>query len=91
MPITQKHTPDILNAQIKIMIEEGWYYTDIYDRYGSDIERKWERKFSQTIGMPCALFNTGMAAIDTAVQHAEVRFGDVVLVSNAIYMNTKSA
>lgn len=89
MTVTTEHTPLSFNREIETMIDEGWYHTNLYDRYGSDIERLWEKKFSVEIKMPTAIFNTGMAAITTVLEYVEIKTNEIILVSDAVYMNTK--
>ena len=59
---------------------------DFYARYGySDLSKR-ENEFSEMMGSAdCALFNGGMAAIDTAIEAEGLKSGDVVVCAKEMY------
>ena len=86
--ITTKHSPESWGEEIE-KYKKG-EKVDIYARAGYPelIER--EKKFAEMIGAPdTALFNSGMAAIHTAIEAENLRPGDLVLCGKDVYSQTK--
>ncbi len=64
--------------------------TGMYQRYDYKELVADERKFAEMIGVPdTALFNSGMAAIHTAIEAEGLKSGDVVFCSDVVYGVTK--
>ncbi len=64
--------------------------TGMYQRYDYKELAADEKKFAEMIGVPdTALFNSGMAAIHTAIEAEGLKPGDVVLCSHDVYGVTK--
>lgn len=64
--------------------------TGMYKRYDYEELAADEKKFAEMVGVPdTALFNSGMAAIHTAIEVEGLKSGDVVLCSNEVYGVTK--
>lgn len=63
---------------------------DVYARYNYPDLIKREKEFAEMIGVPdTALFNAGMAAIDTAVEAESLKPGDIVICGKDVYDETK--
>ncbi|MFA7209202.1 MAG: PLP-dependent transferase [Parcubacteria group bacterium] len=59
---------------------------DFYARYGYLKLAEREKEFSEMMGSAdCALFNDGMAAIDTAIEAEGLKNGDVVICAKEMY------
>lgn len=87
--ITTEHTPGSLNSEIKKAVE-GSESFDVYSRYGYPELEKREKEFSEITKTPdTALFNSGMAAICTAVESEKLKPGEVVLCGKDVYLQTK--
>lgn len=86
--ITTEHTPESWEREIH-KYKEG-KAVDIYARAGFPELRKKEEEFAEMIGVPdVALFNSGMAAIYTAVEAENLKPGDVVFCGKDVYGQTK--
>jgi cystathionine beta-lyase/cystathionine gamma-synthase len=63
---------------------------NVYARYNYPELIKREKELAEMIGAEdCALFNAGMAAIETAVEAEDLKPGDVILCGRDVYDQTK--
>lgn len=60
-----------------------------YDRYFSKKTAEKEEDLSSLVGEKVALFNSGMAAIETVLREEGLRDGETILVGNNFYSQTK--
>lgn len=86
--ISTEHSPESWGEEIKKHNREE--EVDIYARAGYPELRERERGFAEMTGVPdAALFNSGMAAIYTAIEAEELKPGDIVLCGKDAYSQTK--
>lgn len=60
-----------------------------YDRYFSERIAEKEKSLEELIGAKTALFNSGMAAIETVLREEDLKEGEVILVGENFYSQTK--
>ncbi|MDP1884546.1 MAG: PLP-dependent transferase [Candidatus Moranbacteria bacterium] len=86
--ISTEHSPGSWEEEIN-KYDRG-EVVDIYARAGYPELIKREKEFAETMGVPdTALFNSGMAAIYTAVEAEELKPGDIILCGKDVYSQTK--
>jgi len=86
--ITTEHIPSSWNKEVDKFVKGESF--DAYARYMYPEQEKKEKDFAKMMEVPdTAIFNSGMAAIATAIEAEELKPGDVILAGREVYGETK--